>query len=151
MRHLFTFLHFSYIKTYILFINASSLLPYQSERRLRHMYNFDEPACWLENDGARITPFYAQEVFCQGSPTWLSYLCSRANSTFTVIVDCRLYIQRMCTVAFPDVQAMLYIDGIEVAALVTDVRIGETLLEFEGVYDGDEAIRPFRFEKLVRR
>lgn len=115
------------------------------------MYNFDEPACWLENDGARITPFYAQEVFCQGSPTWLSYLCSRANSTFTVIVDCRLYIQRMCTVAFPDVQAMLYIDGIEVAALVTDVHIGETLLEFEGVYDGDEAIRPFRFEKLVRR
>jgi hypothetical protein len=119
-------------------------------RRNHDMHNDVEPACWLENAGARIPTFSAQEVFWEGSPTMLFYLCSRSNTTFTVIVDCRIYIKRKCTAAFPDIQAILYIDGIHVAALVTDVRIRETLLEFEGVYDGDEAIRPFRFEKLIR-
>lgn len=66
------------------------------------------------------------------------------------MVDCKRYLDTICTQDYPDVQAILSIDGLEVAALVTDVAINETMLEFEGMNDGDAAIRPFRFEKLVR-
>jgi hypothetical protein len=116
------------------------------------MHNVATSGRWLENDeGIRIPTFSENEIFWEGNPTTLYYLCSKPDRTFSVVVDCKVYLQRMCTAAYPDIQAMLHIDGIEVAAMVTDVGLDVTVMEFEGVHDGDEAIRPFRFEELVRR
>jgi hypothetical protein len=63
-------------------------------------------------------------------------------------VDCAGYLN-FCTPAYPEIQAILTVDGTDVGWLVTHSEIDSCELTFEGVYDGDEALRPFRFEKLV--
>ena len=119
-------------------------------RQIKMRNHNEAPLCWLENAGAPIEPVSESEVFWEMNPTTLYWICSHPNRTFSVVVDCKRYLDTICTQDYPDVQAILSIDGLEVAALVTDVAINETILEFEGIYDGDAAIRPFRFEKLVR-
>lgn len=114
--------------------------------------NIEDLPCWLEDDtGSVIEPVSEQEVFWDNNPTTLYYICSRVQQVFSVVVDCKTYLNRICTPNYPNVHALLFIDGREVSALVTDISMNETMLEFKGLHAGDSYIRPFRFENLVSR